>query len=148
MSSYYELISQHCINVIKFCSSIPKQEQVDRTTNRFCAGNDSCNGDSGGSLLVEAFYEDIYKYVQFCVVSNRSRICYLLNNIIVINIKATQSPQIFRYRCRDIGKKSATLLLSMSMFCLVFIIIKMVKIFLSWQLFVALINFDRFPFIV
>ncbi|XP_013139211.1 PREDICTED: serine protease easter-like [Papilio polytes] len=63
-----------------FYKGISKQEKVDRMTNTFCAGetgHDSCNGDSGGPLMVETFYDDLYKYVQFGVVSYGSRTCGL-----------------------------------------------------------------------
>ncbi|XP_045502375.1 CLIP domain-containing serine protease 2-like [Colias croceus] len=50
----------------------------DRTQNQLCAGDlnkDSCNGDSGGPLMLEEEYDGVDRFVQFGVVSHGPKRC-------------------------------------------------------------------------
>ncbi|XP_038207050.1 CLIP domain-containing serine protease 2-like [Zerene cesonia] len=53
-------------------------ENEDRTQNQLCAGDlnkDSCNGDSGGPLMLEQLYNDVDRFIQFGVVSHGPKKC-------------------------------------------------------------------------
>lgn len=52
--------------------------ETDRTENKLCAGSfqkDSCNGDSGGPLMLENRYNGAQRTVQYGVVSYGPRQC-------------------------------------------------------------------------
>ncbi|CAG9105521.1 unnamed protein product [Plutella xylostella] len=55
-----------------------KTTEMDDTLNKICAGTygrDSCNGDSGGPLMIAGQYKDHQRYIQYGVVSYGPRQC-------------------------------------------------------------------------
>ncbi|XP_032521526.2 CLIP domain-containing serine protease HP8 [Danaus plexippus] len=56
----------------------PGTKENDRTTNYLCAGEylkDSCNGDSGGPLMLEGEYKGINRNIQYGIVSHGPKQC-------------------------------------------------------------------------
>lgn len=55
-----------------------KNNNTDTTINKICAGEmnkDSCGGDSGGPLMVEDEINDVYRIVQYGIVSYGPKLC-------------------------------------------------------------------------
>ncbi|KPJ18877.1 Complement C1s-B subcomponent [Papilio machaon] len=62
----------------------------DMMMNTICAGDeglDSCKGDSGGPLMIEAPYNGTYKFVQFGIVSHGFEQCGLNKPVIYTDVR-------------------------------------------------------------
>nr|NP_001298413.1 serine protease easter-like precursor [Papilio polytes]BAM20645.1 melanization protease 1 [Papilio polytes] len=55
-----------------------RSKGIKRMTNTFCAGevgHDSCKGDSGGPMMIESWYDNTYKFVQYGIMSYGPQQC-------------------------------------------------------------------------